>query len=107
MYIYDKWTNKAVPDLREGDVFAPSRLEMKQQRTRPPPYLSEADLIALMEKHGIGTDATMGQHIEKIKDRKYVAEFAPGNNQQPRLKCEKLGAAIIKVRIRRHFELVS
>lgn len=97
VYIYEKWTNKSVPDLREGDVFAPSRLEMKEQRTRPPPYLSEADLISLMEKHGIGTDATMGQHIEKIKERQYVVEFSSANNQQPRLKCCKLGAAIIKV----------
>ena len=99
VYIYDKWTNKSVPDLREGDVFVPSRLEMKQQRTRPPPYLSEADLISLMEKHGIGTDATMGQHIEKIKEREYVAEFTTGNNQQPRLRCQKLGSAIIKVSV--------
>ena len=35
--------------------------------------LTEADLIALMEKHGIGTDATHAEHIETIKDRLYVS----------------------------------
>eukprot|EP00795_Rhopilema_esculentum_P009199 gene9199-16873_t len=42
--------------------------------TTPPPLLTEADLIALMEKHGIGTDATHAEHIETIKNRKYVGE---------------------------------
>ena len=35
-----------------------------------------------MEKHGIGTDATHAEHIEKIQDRSYVAiqdsKFLPG-----------------------------
>ena len=35
--------------------------------------LTEADLISLMENHGIGTDATHAEHIEKIKTRDYTA----------------------------------
>lgn len=36
-----------------------------------------------MEKHGIGTDATHAEHIEKIKERQYVCtnnerRFLPG-----------------------------
>uniref|UniRef100_A0A915DE61 DNA topoisomerase n=1 Tax=Ditylenchus dipsaci TaxID=166011 RepID=A0A915DE61_9BILA len=36
-----------------------------------------------MDKHGIGTDATHAEHIEKIKERQYVAlnadqRFVPG-----------------------------
>lgn len=52
-------------------------------KTAPPKLLTEADLIALMERHGIGTDATHADHIDKIKTRDYVGlventYFVPG-----------------------------
>ena len=40
--------------------------------TSPPNLLSETDLIGLMDKYGIGTDATHAEHIETIQKRKYV-----------------------------------
>lgn len=40
--------------------------------TSPPKFLTEADLISLMEKNGIGTDATHADHIDTIKSREYV-----------------------------------
>lgn len=55
---------------------------MTESQTSPPTLLTEADLIALMEKHGIGTDATHADHIETIKQRMYVGvqdgKFVPG-----------------------------
>lgn len=38
----------------------------------PPLYLSEAELISLMDKHSIGTDASIPQHIATIGERQYV-----------------------------------
>ena len=51
--------------------------------TTPPKLLTEADLIALMEQNGIGTDATHAEHIDTIKSRQYVGlhdniYFVPG-----------------------------
>lgn len=43
-----------------------------QGATQPPPRLTERDLIALMESYGIGTDATVADHIQKQLDRGYV-----------------------------------
>ena len=83
VYPYDKWTGKILPVFEVGSVFQPKRIEMNQGETSPPSLLTEADLIALMDKHGIGTDATHAEHIEKIKSRMYVGvrpdgKFVPG-----------------------------
>lgn len=45
---------------------------MTEGRTTAPNLLTEADLISLMDKYGIGTDATHAEHIETIKKRMYV-----------------------------------
>ena len=46
-------------------------MELKEKTTQPPPYLSEAELLRLMKRYGIGTDATMQDHIHTNIERKY------------------------------------
>ncbi|XP_059835657.1 DNA topoisomerase 3-alpha [Hypanus sabinus] len=83
VYPYDKWNAKIIPVYERGNKFQPTTIEMVDGETSPPQLLTEADLIALMEKHGIGTDATHAEHIETIKSRMYVGltpdqRFLPG-----------------------------
>ncbi|WVZ19824.1 hypothetical protein V8G54_007146 [Vigna mungo] len=59
-----------------GDGFIPSTLILDSGVTRPPPLLSEADLLSCMDKEGIGTDATMHDHIKKLLDRFYATKDA-------------------------------
>lgn len=50
-----------IPVYEQGSQFQPSAIEMVDGQTSPPQLLTEADLIALMEKHGIGT----AQHTQQ------------------------------------------
>ena len=83
VYKYDRWGGRELPPFHEGMTFTPSAVELRESETRPPAKLTEADLISAMEKNGIGTDATMAQHIEKILSRRYCTrnddtmEFSP------------------------------
>jgi DNA topoisomerase-3 len=49
--------------------FIPSAIEFSEASTTAPQLLTEHELIALMDRDGIGTDATVAQHIKTIQDR--------------------------------------
>ncbi|KAL6425769.1 hypothetical protein ACFW04_009678 [Cataglyphis niger] len=83
VYIYDKWNNKQIHSYEQRQVFRPTSIDMVEEKTSAPNLLTEAELIALMDKHGIGTDATHAEHIDTIKSRQYVGltdnqHFMPG-----------------------------
>lgn len=69
VYIYEKWNSKEIHNYQVGNTFEPTELSMPEGSTSPPSLLTEADLIALMDKNGIGTDATHAEHINTIKQR--------------------------------------
>lgn len=54
VYPYDKWTGKYLPDFFEGEEFMPSVCELRDGQTTCPSFLTEADLVGLMDKNGIG-----------------------------------------------------
>ncbi|KRX52967.1 DNA topoisomerase 3-alpha, partial [Trichinella sp. T9] len=69
---YENWSEKQLDvAYAVGDRFD-VQVEMVTGETKPPNLLTEADLISLMEKFGIGTDATHAEHIETIQKRLYV-----------------------------------
>ncbi|EPX73237.1 DNA topoisomerase III [Schizosaccharomyces octosporus yFS286] len=73
VYPYDKWTGTGqLPAYQVGEEFVPSMLNITDSVTTSPSYLTEPELIALMDANGIGTDATMADHIEKVQEREYV-----------------------------------
>jgi len=90
VYIYDKWNDKQIHSYEERQVFRPTSIDMLEEQTSPPSLLTEAELIALMDKHGIGTDATHADHIDTIKSRQYVGLE---NNQY--FKPGKLGIGLV------------
>ncbi|XP_060657886.1 DNA topoisomerase 3-alpha [Drosophila nasuta] len=78
VYVYDKWSAKQIHDYKQGQRFEPTEIMLHEGATTAPPLLTEADLIALMEKHGIGTDATHAEHINTIKERGYIGVVDKG-----------------------------
>ncbi|EGN99753.1 hypothetical protein SERLA73DRAFT_52441 [Serpula lacrymans var. lacrymans S7.3] len=81
VYPYDKWSSKEIPEFREGEEFGPTVCEVREGQTSAPSLLTEADLVTLMDKNGIGTDATIAQHIQTIVDREYVIERMEGSTK--------------------------
>lgn len=62
---------QVIPVYEQGTQFQPSAIEMVDGQTSPPQLLTEADLISLMEKHGIGrvqthTHTHMGDCVSNV-----------------------------------------
>lgn len=54
MYPYEKWNAKEIHEYQRGQSFNPTSIDLVDGETNAPRLLTEADLISLMEKHGIG-----------------------------------------------------
>ena len=54
VYPYDTWSGHSVPDFQEDEQFMPSVCEIKEGSTTRPNLLTEADLVGLMDRNGIG-----------------------------------------------------
>ncbi|CAJ2641484.1 unnamed protein product [Trifolium pratense] len=76
VYPYESWGGSMIPPYTIDQQFIPTTLTLDPGVTRPPPLLSEADLLSCMDKEGIGTDATMHDHIKKLLDRFYATKDA-------------------------------
>jgi len=69
----DKATKEnLLPEIDQGDVFAPSLIQALQHFTQPPARYSEASLIKKLEELGIGRPSTYASIIGTIISRKYV-----------------------------------
>ncbi|KAF6207879.1 hypothetical protein GE061_016328 [Apolygus lucorum] len=74
--------NECAPTFNVGDEL-PFKVKLVECQTGPPDYLTESELITLMEKHGIGTDASISVHINNICQRNYVNVTSPNRRLCP------------------------
>ncbi|XP_051623947.1 DNA topoisomerase 3-beta-1 isoform X3 [Manacus candei] len=81
---------ESLPRCEKGDLFPIGEIKLLEKQTSPPDYLTEAELITLMEKHGIGTDASIPVHINNICQRNYVTV-----ESGRRLKPTNLGIVLV------------
>ena len=64
---------------------------MNQSATQAPSHLTESDLIDKMDKNGIGTDATIHEHIKNVQERDYCSKRGISLVPTP------LGTSLVKV----------
>ena len=70
-YPFENKKDKLLPFVEEGERLGIKKLRNTKSKTNPPKKLTEAELLTLMDKNGIGTKATAPTHIETNKKRGY------------------------------------
>ncbi len=60
-----------LPELKVGDSLSPKNVEALGHQTQPPARYSEASLVKMLEKEGIGRPSTYASIIGTIVDRGY------------------------------------
>jgi DNA topoisomerase I len=68
----DEDTDKALPEMSEGERLAQRNVEGKQHFTEPPPRFTEASLVKLLEELGIGRPSTYATIVQTVQKREYV-----------------------------------
>ncbi len=72
VFSYFRPRDNKLPSLSRGEKLKVAAIDLVEEETKPPPRLSEADLLRLMERHGIGTDATRAVYPALILERGYA-----------------------------------
>ena len=67
-----KFEEIELPNLKEGEILELKELLSSQHFTQPPARYSEATLIKVLEKEGIGRPSTYAPTLDTIQQRNYV-----------------------------------
>ncbi|MGQ4891360.1 MAG: DNA topoisomerase [Candidatus Njordarchaeia archaeon] len=72
VYPFDEPKEVSIPINLVGQILDIDKILIKEDKTKPPPPLSEHEVIKLMERLGLGTKSTRPDHIETLIKRHYV-----------------------------------
>lgn len=61
-----------LPQLKVGDSLSANKLEVTEHETKPPARFTEASLVQVLEREGVGRPSTYASIISTIIDRGYV-----------------------------------
>ncbi len=74
LYEYEEDDTKNLPNLEIGESFEVVSKKAEQKFTQPPARYTEAKLVNIMEKEGIGRPSTYASTISILQKRKYVSD---------------------------------
>ena len=63
---------KKIPEFKKGEKINDLKLYEEEKETQPPQRYTEAGLVSLMEKTGIGRPSSYSGTIETLKKREYI-----------------------------------
>ncbi len=97
-----KFTELSLPELKPEDRLELAKLEPLQHFTEPPPRFSEASLIKILEKNGIGRPSTYAPTISTIQERGYVKK-----NEKRQLEPSEIGFIVNDMLVEHFPEIVD
>lgn len=74
VYPYFKPEERIIPALSVNEKLEVIELKLVEEYTKPPGRFSESELLKLMERDGIGTDATRAEYPKIVIERGYVVK---------------------------------
>lgn len=74
IYPYSNPEEVAIPALTVGQTVAVEKVELVEDKTRPPRRFTQGSLIQEMERLGLGTKSTRHDVLQKLFDRHYVQQ---------------------------------
>jgi len=72
IYTYFKEKRKPLPELIKNEIVDITKIDINEDKTKPPNRYTQGSLIAKMEKLGLGTKSTRHEIISKLFFRKYI-----------------------------------
>ena len=97
-----KFKEKDLPSLEKNDKLDFIKLDSTQHFTEPPARYTEAGLIKVLEKYGVGRPSTYAPTISTIQDRNYVSK-----NEQKRFVPSEMGLIVNDVLVKNFPEIVD
>lgn len=71
-YWKDLGQDTVLPVIQEGETLQLLQANSERKMTQPPPRYSEAKLVQMMEKRGIGRPSTYSSTVKTLKQRDYL-----------------------------------
>ncbi len=84
-----KFTENQLPKLEKNEILELKELLPEQHFTQPPARYSEASLIKILEKEGIGRPSTYAPILDTIQTRNYAQK-----NEQKRFEPTQIGGIV-------------
>ena len=98
----EKSSELELPEVKKEDKLKVEKIEGEQHFTKPPSRYSDASLVKVLEKNGIGRPSTYAPTISTIEARNYVKR-----NEQKKLEPTEIAFIVIDLLVKHFKDIVD